>query len=214
MKIYKAIILVFFLTVSIYGHVGIDYPKGGETFNAGDLISIKWYIIIDHGDCDWDLYFSTDGGSTWNTIASDISKQQLEYEWTVPNISTSQGKVKVVQDNVVAGQYNAISGNFTITTTTGITSEEIGIKDFFINPAYPNPFNSTTVISFNLPVKDDVKLNIFNVAGEKIKTLINAEMPAGFYKVSWDADQVSSGVYFYTIETKNFLQTRKVILIK
>jgi hypothetical protein len=215
MQFYKIFFITFFFSISVsFGHVGLDYPKGGETFNAGDLINIEWYIAIDHGDCDWDLYFSADDGNTWSEIAIDIPKGQLKYEWTIPAIATEQGKVKVVQDNKITTSYDAMSRDFTINLATDITSENTEVKDFFINPAYPNPFNSTTIISFNLPVQDEVKLHIFNVVGEKIKTLINEEMSPGFHKVSWNADDVSSGVYFYTIETKNFLQTRKVILIK
>jgi hypothetical protein len=215
MKFHKIFFIIFFFSISVsYGHVGLDYPKGGETFNAGDLVNIKWYIDLDHGACDWDLYLSTDGGNTWSEIANNLPKAQLEYEWTVPDNSTGQGKVRVVQDNVAYGDYDAISGNFTINSVTEVTLKDTEVKDFFINPAYPNPFNSTTIISFNLPAQGEVKLHIFNVAGEKIKTLINEEMSPGFHRVSWNADDVSSGVYFYTIETKNFLQTRKVILIK
>lgn len=216
MKIYKTIITIFFLSASVAnGHVGLAYPNGGETFNAGDLINIKWFIIIDHGDCDWDLYFSSDGGSTWAAIENNISKAQLEYEWTVPGNLTDQAKVRIVQDNVVSAQYDAVSGNFAInSSTTGIVSDNSEVKDFFIYPAYPNPFNNSTVISFNLPEQDQVKITVFNIAGEEISTLINLEMPAGFHQFRWEADDVPSGVYFYAVETKRSLQTRKLILIK
>ena len=70
------------------------------------------------------------------------------------------------------------------------------------------------MISFNLPEQNHVKLIVFNVAGEEVETIVNSEMSAGFHKISWNADNASSGIYFYAIETKYSLQTRKVILLK
>jgi len=214
MKYYFIIVICLLSFSHVFGHVGITYPKGGETFNAGDTISIQWQVLIDHGENNWDLYFSTDGGSNWSEINLNISKSQLRYEWIVPGNSTNNAKVLVVQDNAIGADYQSESGDFTITSTTGITDNDNRVKEFFIYPAYPNPFNSTTVISFSLPEQSNVKLNIFNIAGQKIKTLVNSDMQPGLHKVSWNADDVPSGVYFYTIETKYALQTRKVILLK
>ena len=200
---------------SAVGHVLLKYPSGDETFSTGDTIKIEWQVAIDHGDCNWDLYFSTDGGSSWSEIAIDLSKSNFSYEWIIPGNATSSGKIKVVQDNVIGSNYESESRNFTINNLpTYIASEENQIKNFVIYPAYPNPFNSSTVISFNLPEQNHVKLIVFNVAGEEVETIVNSEMSAGFHKISWNADNASSGVYFYAIETKYSLQTRKVILLK
>ena len=215
MKPLKIFSIVCFLSASLtFGHVGIDYPKGGESFEAGDLINIQWHIDIDHGDCDWDLLFSSDGGNTWSSIANNLSKGQLEYEWTITAKATNQGKVKVVQDNQIGADYDAVSGDFTINSTTGIISNDDEVKEFSIYPAFPNPFNNSTVISFNLPEQDQVKITIFNIAGEEIETLLNSEIPARFHWFRWDEDDVPSGVYLYTVETKQAIQTKKVILIK
>ena len=202
---------------SILGHVGLSYPSGNEEFHSGDIIELKWFIAIDHGPCDWDLYFSPDNGGTWSEISLDIPKSQLTYDWTVPNITTGFGKIRVVQDNSTGTDYSAECRSFTIinNNTTDVTSDDNHvIKEFFIYPAYPNPFNSSTTISFSLPEKGFVSLNIFNIAGQKIKTVINGEMPAGLHKVNWNADDVNSGVYFYVIQTSQAVETRKLILIK
>ena len=212
-KINFAIFL--FITISItFGHVKINYPKGSEVFNSGDVVTIEWGIVIDHGSNDWDLLFSSDGGQTWSVIVNDLSKSVLKYEWTVPDIPTNTGKIQVVQDNSGSADYTASSGNFIINHVTGVEPEDVVPGSFILYPAFPNPFNSTTNISFTLPAKDFVTLTVYNIAGEKIKDILNSEMSSGFHQIRWQADDVSSGIYLYTIKTRANLQVAKVVLIK
>ena len=75
---------------SAVGHVLLKYPSGDETFSTGDTIKIEWQVAIDHGDCNWDLYFSTDGGSSWSEIAIDLSKSNFGYEWIIPAKKTGE----------------------------------------------------------------------------------------------------------------------------
>jgi Secretion system C-terminal sorting domain len=216
MKYYKVLLIIYILSPSmILAHVRLDYPVGGETFEAGSTITIQWHAEIDHGPNNWDLYFSPDGGSTVSEIAFNLPKEQLNYMWIVPDNPTNSGIIIVVQDNNQTVNYQDMCSSFTIkATTTGITDKSNLAKDFVIYPAYPNPFNNSTVISFNLPEQSPVKINVFNIAGEKIKTLVNSEMQPGLHKIRWNADEVPSGVYFYAIETKNSVETRKLILLK
>ena len=84
---------------------------------------------------------------------------------------------------------------------------------------FPNPFNPITKISFNLPNDSEVKIAIFNIKGQKVKTLVNEQLPAGKHSVTWNGidqnnSQVGSGVYFYNLQTKDFNSTKKMILIK
>jgi len=91
---------------------------------------------------------------------------------------------------------------------------------FELNQNFPNPFNATTQIQFALPKSSHVKLEIFNVLGQKIKTLVDEELQAGYKQVTWDGkDQrgnlVSTGIYFYRIRAENqFTDMRKMLLIK
>jgi hypothetical protein len=85
---------------------------------------------------------------------------------------------------------------------------------FALNQNYPNPFNPSTEISFGLPVASHVDLTIYNVLGQKVETLVDREMEAGSHTVTWNADKVSSGVYFYRITTKDFTETKKMLMLK
>jgi serine protease len=79
---------------------------------------------------------------------------------------------------------------------------------------FPNPFNPTTTIAFSLPEQGYVRLTIFNVAGELVETLVNREMESGIHTVTWNAVNVSSGVYFYRLQAKDFVQTKKMMLLR
>ncbi|MGB2769137.1 MAG: T9SS type A sorting domain-containing protein, partial [Candidatus Zixiibacteriota bacterium] len=84
---------------------------------------------------------------------------------------------------------------------------------------YPNPFNPRTSIRFALPQDAHVSLTVYNVLGQKVVTLVDEEQPAGYETVWWDGkdatgDEVSSGIYFYRLEADEFLEVKKMLLVK
>jgi hypothetical protein len=104
-------------------------------------------------------------------------------------------------------------------TAAGLTDP---IKEFTIFNNYPNPFNSTTQIKYNIPQSGKVKLIIYNILGQKVKTLVDAIQNTGKYSVIWDGrneygNEVGSGVYFYTVVYKSEKvseRTKKILLLK
>jgi len=86
--------------------------------------------------------------------------------------------------------------------------------DFELMANYPNPFNPTTNIQFALPSNSNVKLTVVNALGQVVAELVNGELSAGIHDVTWDAANMTSGIYFYTIQADNFVQTRKMLLLK
>jgi uncharacterized repeat protein (TIGR03806 family) len=87
-------------------------------------------------------------------------------------------------------------------------------ETFALSKAYPNPFNAVTTIEYQLPVSADVRLVIYDIQGREVQTLLKGKQAAGNYRIQWNADQQSSGVYFYKLQTENFVQTRKMVLVK
>lgn len=84
---------------------------------------------------------------------------------------------------------------------------------------YPNPFNPITTIRYGLPEAADVKIMVYNVLGRKVATLVNDHRQAGFHKALWDSKshqgiEVSSGVYFYRIEANDFIDVKKMVLLR
>lgn len=85
---------------------------------------------------------------------------------------------------------------------------------FELSQNYPNPFNPSTTIRFALPENSKVILEVYNVLGEKVKTLINDELKAGYHSVNFDARELTSGVYFYRFETTKWKDVKKMVLVK
>ena len=79
---------------------------------------------------------------------------------------------------------------------------------------YPNPFNPNTVISYQIPTMSNVSLKVFDVLGREVVTLVNKEQSAGSYKVTFNAQGLSSGIYFYVMRAGDLMQTKKLVLLK
>jgi hypothetical protein len=79
---------------------------------------------------------------------------------------------------------------------------------------YPNPFNPTTIITFGIPIKSQVALQVFNSIGELVALLVNEEKPTGSYEITWYAEQLPSGIYFYQLKAGNYIDTKKMVLMK
>jgi hypothetical protein len=87
-------------------------------------------------------------------------------------------------------------------------------KTYALTQNYPNPFNPTTNINFDLPNSGFVKLIIYDLLGREITRLVNQQMQAGSYSADWDAANYPSGVYFYSLLTEDFAETKKMVLVK
>jgi hypothetical protein len=86
--------------------------------------------------------------------------------------------------------------------------------DFSLHQNYPNPFNPTTKIKYSIPQLSNVIIKVFDILGNEIETLVNEEKQAGTYELTWDAENLVSGVYFYQLQTDSFVETRKMVLMK
>ena len=87
-------------------------------------------------------------------------------------------------------------------------------SEYSLGQNYPNPFNPATTISFTLPEKSNVTLEVFDISGKMVSTLVNGNMEAGYHSYSFNASELSSGVYFYRLMAGGFSQVKKMILVK
>jgi hypothetical protein len=85
---------------------------------------------------------------------------------------------------------------------------------FWLDQNYPNPFNPATEIRFSVGTRAVVSLHVYDVLGREIATLVNDELPAGVYRVQWDAKEVAGGVYYYRMRARNFHAVKKMVLCR
>jgi hypothetical protein len=116
------------------------------------------------------------------------------------------------QDYVIAATYPYW---FVIgTRITEVENEKETPSSFYLEQNYPNPFNPSTVISYQLPVSSDITIKVFDVLGNEIATLVNEFKAAGKYEVAFNSERLVSGVYFYQFKAGNYINTKKMILLK
>jgi protocatechuate 3,4-dioxygenase beta subunit len=104
--------------------------------------------------------------------------------------------------------------NFELDSITGIKDNRSVPKSIKLYDNYPNPFNPTTTIRFDLPRASEVYLKVFNILGEEMAVLVSENLPAGSYSYNWDALNLTSGVYFYRLQAGEFVETKKMILMQ
>ncbi len=172
-----------------------------------------------YSDCQvWIPFQPNNDGYIWDEIAGDSIYTAVCRASTLFDSSDTyndQAYVRVVVRNnkKAYALYDAI---LKIKTETEISHEhQSNPVEFSLSQNYPNPFNPITVISYQLPVISEVELNIYNILGQKVATLVSIKQQAGKYKVEFDASGLVSGIYYYRLKTnQGFMKTRKLILLK
>ena len=117
---------------------------------------------------------------------------------------------------IITDNYPFWTDTFSVDIVTDVQDEKLALpKKFALGQNYPNPFNPTTLITYQLPKSSEVELNIYNVLGQKVITLVTRRQKAGYHQVEWDASGFASGVYYYRLQTDaGFVQSKKLILLK
>jgi hypothetical protein len=181
------------------------------------------YNVYDNVDAsgprEWLFIFDVDYSTTQS---ADLSKDILNNDLPVMYMATWNRRGNVAfsdSDELViyANHPNTVNDIFEITAPSApvkVGDENNTPLSFELYQNYPNPFNPSTTIEFDIPEKTNVKLIIYDILGREVKKLIDKELDPGKYKVNFDAKDLSSGVYFYTLRTSKFTKTNKMLLIK
>ena len=148
----------------------------------------------------WEFYeyFHTSGFYAIREVADSIGLIYYEYE---------PGITYILDGGIINGAH--------LGTTTGVRIVNNDYPcEYKLIQNYPNPFNPTTKISYEVPKRTFVRLQIFNILGQLIQTLVDEEKQPGTFNVSWNAGNVPNGVYFYRINAGNFVDTKKMVVIR
>ncbi|MFA5011669.1 MAG: exo-alpha-sialidase [Ignavibacteria bacterium] len=177
---------------------------------SGLLVHVIWE---DWRDGKSEIYYkrSADGGASWE--ADTRLTNNNDYS-SLPSIAVSGLLVHVVWIDLRDGNHEIYykrnpTGNVGIKNISTEVSSE-----FSLEQNYPNPFNPTTNIKFAIPRASSVKISVFDATGREVKVLVNEQLQPGTYQADWNASAYSSGVYFYKLSAGDFLETKRMILLK
>ncbi len=159
---------------------------------------------------------STNTNTTvWNWTTINVGIQATAYPQTALNFWKFYGYNNVNFDNGSSQSnvmYWILTRNYNVIGINTISNEIPSAYRLY--QSYPNPFNPVTNIKFDITSRSNVKLVIYDAAGRQVDELVNGELNAGTYKAEWNAVNYSSGVYFYTLSSGSYRETKKMILIK
>jgi methionine-rich copper-binding protein CopC len=202
---------------------GSDFIDTDEAFRIAEENGGLGFRQKYEGRDDVDFHNFVVGGHLYSIYPYDQSTSapiywQLEYRaYTYSDNprkveSNSNQDSLIVYVNMETGEFLGKEGS----TYTAIESDGPNTlpKAFALGENYPNPFNPTTIIPFSLKEAVTVNLSVFNIIGQRVATLVNERLPAGNHSVSWDATSMPSGTYIYRIEAGDFVESRKLILLK
>ncbi|MBI4547350.1 MAG: T9SS type A sorting domain-containing protein [Ignavibacteriae bacterium] len=151
------------------------------------------------------VYVSTDGGATWQSFSEGLPEAVLVSDLV---LSPSNRVIRA------ATHGNGVFERKMLSPVTSVTEESSLPKTFMLYQNYPNPFNPSTVIRYQLSVNSHVTLRVYDILGRAVATLVNERKAAGSYEVEFDARDLPSGIYAYTLTMSGKSLSKKMLLLK
>jgi len=193
--------------------VRILSPNGGETFHPDSQELIQWQTFHPPRCDSMSLFYSIDNCRTYQSIIHGLQSTDTSYLWTVPNVNSDSCKIKIIAYGP-GWQYDESDGIFSI-MSSGITeiallplAMTLGIK------VYPNPAKALSMIRYSLPNEGKITLQLYDISGRTIKTLVDENKYAGNYSVTLNSQTLPAGVYFLSLQTESKRIIERMVVIK
>jgi hypothetical protein len=158
--------------------------------------------------------FPTPNGQTFSINLNETKDVEQTIDIDLLWDADSLNVVVFVQSSGSKTVYQSETINYNDLTTTGVGNENSRPEEFSLQQNYPNPFNPSTSIKLTIPESGFTTLKVHNILGNEVTTLISQELTQGTFTVTFDASELPSGVYFYTLKSNNFYGTKKMLLLK
>jgi hypothetical protein len=195
--------------IAISGGYDLDFTIGDSSFTSNGTENIFLVVFSPTGSFKTALSIGDNGDDSAFDVLLDNNNFAFligEFEESIyfgDSLLVSHQLADIFITKINLSQLNQLGEEF--------STQPI---NFFLYQNYPNPFNPSTKIRWQSPVSSHQTIKVFDVLGNEIETLVNEEKPAGSYEVDFNASQLSSGVYFYKLQTGSFTETKKMILMK
>jgi uncharacterized membrane protein len=174
---------------------------------SGQSVQLNWTTVTEKNNSGFEVQRRADK-KDWEIIGFVAGKG------TTTELSNYNFTDKINSPGILTYRLKQIDFNGTFEFSDEISAEVSLPLEFNLAQNYPNPFNPSTRISFTIPKEGNIKLSVFNILGEKVKELINEFKIAGTYNIDFNASELTSGIYVYRLEASDFVQTKKMTLIK
>jgi plastocyanin len=169
------------------------------TIAVGDTVEWVWINGAHTTTSD-----STTGQNAWDEPL-DVNNTSFSFVITAPGVHNY---------HCTPHQSFGMVGKITATVPNAVDDERQLPGEYQLGQNYPNPFNPSTKIVFSIPVESNVKIKVYNSLGNEISTIVNKFFKAGRHEINFNAKQLASGVYYYTLSASKFSETKKMVLIR
>jgi hypothetical protein len=207
---------IFIDSILIVDNSEIQWYDWEDNINEGDTSGTSFPpLVLDSGFHEISIRFYEntyyDGIELWwfksGADSSDIPYYGTNFHEIPPTYNDSTNW-ELVPKKVLFTNIDSL------TSTDNLINKDQNPNGFYLNQNYPNPFNPKTNITYTLSKAVNVKIDVFNLLGQKIKTILNRQMPIGLHEIEFTAQDLPSGVYLYRIEAGEFHAVRKMILLR
>ena len=195
-----------------YPFLFITSPTTDDTIQTGSAATIKWNSSgVDTVDID----YSTDGGNSWAYLAANYPADADSISFTVPGDSVKILQFRIIQSGTVDRGVTFLSDKIAVGGGVDTVTPVQNPYTYALSNNYPNPFNPSTTINYEVAAMAHVTLKVYNILGQQLATLVDAIKSPGEYSVKFDGNKFASGVYFYRLTTSSgFAQVKKMVLEK
>ena len=177
-----------------------------------NFVTLTWATNSEPDVVSYNIYRSTDYSGSYMLVGQVSHPEHCFTDSTATELTTYFYQINCMD---VSGNISDLCDPVEVNLdVTNVKNEQEIPASFSLSANYPNPFNSSTTITFALPSAHYIDLCVYNMNGQKVADLIHEMKPAGVYSLSWDASALSNGVYFYQMRAGNFTQIRKCMLMK
>lgn len=189
-------------------------PNGGEVWFWNDEHQIVWNSADNIGIDSLNLYLSIDSGATYPFLIAHFNTNDSMFNWTIPQVNSDDCLIKIVGYDASGNIGFDVSDSCFTIGEYSISEGNTAVPKFWSFATSPNPCHKKLNIHFANPVKTQIKINIYDIAGKVVATIINETIEPGYHTFNWDTKEIPAGIYFISAQANEYFNIKKTIIVK